>query len=305
MPRGCSPALNRDTIGAGGDLTSGETNDWREHSLALRRFYYVAILLVTSVSFFLFILSESTERLFAWPINPPLTAAFLGANYLAAVFLAYLSARERVWGRARITYAVSIVFITLTLVATLMHLDKFTFDNVNGWLWLFVYVAVPPLLVVLLPLQLRHPGREPPRRAPIEPWLYPILAVQAVIVLVIGVALFVAPSSADSLWPWPLTPLTSRAVAAWLLALAAGLAVALWERDWERIRVAVFTFAAMPVLQFVALARFSDTVNWDSAGIWLYVAFLTSILFLGLYGIRRSWALREERAVAPAAAGSG
>jgi hypothetical protein len=267
----------------------------RRHFPGLRRFYYVAIVLVTSVGVFTFVLSESTHRLFAWPINPPLTPAFLGANYWAAFFLALLSAREHVWGRARITYAVSVVFTSLTLLATLLHLDKFQFDKAKGWLWVVVYTVVPPWLVLMLPLQLREPGVEPPRAAPIERWLLPVVAVQAVVVLVIGVALWVAPSSANSLWPWPLTPLTARAVGAWLLALAAGLAVTIWERDWLRVRVAVLTFAAMPILQFVALARFSGTLSWGGAGAWLYVAFLLGILFFGLLGIRRTrLAPREE-----------
>ena len=266
----------------------------RPQIAGLRRFYYVAVVLVTSVGIFTFVLSESTARLFAWPIAPPLTAAFLGANYWAAFFLAFFSAREPVWGRARITYAVSIVFTSLTLLATLLHLDKFQFDNANGWLWLAVYLVVPPWLLVLLPLQLREPGHEPSRTVPLERWLFPVLAVQALIVLFIGVALWVAPSRAASLWPWALTPLTARAVGAWLLALAAGLGVTMWERDWQRVRVAVLTYAAMPLLQFVALARFSDTLDWDRAGAWLYVVFLLSILFLGVFGIRRTWLAREE-----------
>jgi hypothetical protein len=266
----------------------------RRQITGLRRFYYVAVVLVTSVGVFTFLLSESTAQLFAWPIEPPLTAAFLGANYWAAFFLAFFSARERVWGRARITYAVSIVFTSLTLLATLLHLDKFHFDNANGWLWLVVYLVVPPWLLVLLPLQLREPGHEPPRTAPLEWWLFPVMAVQAAAVLVIGVALWVAPSRAGSLWPWALTPLTAQAVGAWLLALAAGLAVTMWEHDWLRVRVAVVTYAAMSLLQLVALARFAGTVNWSGAGAWLYVLFLLSILFLGAYGIRRTWLTGEE-----------
>jgi hypothetical protein len=257
------------------------------------------VLLVTSVGFFLFVLSEETDSLFAWTINPPLTAAFLGANYWAAFFLAFLSAREPLWGRARITYAVSVTFTSLTLVATLLHLDKFKFDNVNGWLWVIVYVTVPPVLILLLPRQLRLPGGDPPRRAPLEGWLVPVMAVQAAIVAVIGTVLFVAPSTADSLWPWPLTPLTARAVAAWLLALTAGLVVTIWERDWERVRVAVLTYTTGPILQFVALARFSDTVSWNAAGVWVYIAFLASILLLGLYGLRRTSTLGLAAKVTP------
>jgi hypothetical protein len=266
----------------------------RPQIAGLRRFYCVAMVLVASVGVFSFVLSESTARLFAWPIKPPLTAAFLGANYWAAFFLAFFSARERVWGRARITYAVSIVFTSLTLLATLLHRDKIQFDNANGWLWLVVYLVVPPWLLVLLPLQLREPGHEPARTMPLEWWLFPVMGVQAAVVLVIGAALWVAPSRAGSLWPWPLTPLTARAVGAWLLALAAGLAVSMWERARLRVRVAVVTYAAMPLLQLVALARFSGTPNWDGAGAWLYVVFLLSILFLGAFGIPRTWLTREE-----------
>jgi hypothetical protein len=273
-----------------------EASAVRPQSDGLRRFYWLAVVLVTSVGFFLFVLSGDTERLFAWTIKPPLTAAFLGANYWAAFFLAFLSARERVWANARITYAVSIVFITLTMVATLLHLDKFNFDNANGWLWTVVYVGVPPLLVYLIVRQLRLPGGDPPRSHPIERALAPLILVQLAVALIVGVALFVAPSAADDLWPWTLTPLTSRAVGAWLLALAAGLASTLYERDWRRIRVAVPTFAAMPVFQAIALARYSDTVDWSSASLWWYLAYLASLLALGVFGLVRVAATRERRA---------
>lgn len=271
----------------------------RPHIPGLRRFYLVAVVLVTSVGVFTFVLSTQTGRLFAWPIEPPLTAAFLGANYWAAFFLAILSAREPVWARARITYAVSLVFTSLTLLATLLHLDKFQFERANGWLWLVVYVVVPPWLMVLYVLQRRAAGGEPERTAPLERRLLPVMALQALVVLVIGVALWVSPSRAGSLWPWALTPLTARAVGAWLLALATGLAVTIWERDWQRVRVAVLTYVAAPVFQLVALARFHSTLGWHGAGAWLYVAFLGSILLLGFHGVRRVW-LAQGEAVAVA-----
>ena len=261
----------------------------RRHHTWLRRFYYVAIVLVTSVGLFTFVLSEDTERLFAWTIVPPLTAAFLGGNYWAAFFLALSTAREHVWANARLTYAVSVVFITSTMIATLLHLDKFNFDNVNGWLWTIVYVGVPPFLLTVIFFQLRLRGEDPPRQHPMPSWLFPLLAVQCAVVLVVGLALFLFPSTADELWPWELTPLTSRTVAAWVLALAAGLGATLFERDWRRIRAATLTFAAMPVFQFINIARYSDVVDWDSAPAWVYVAFLVSLLALGAYGVRRSW----------------
>jgi hypothetical protein len=261
----------------------------RQHIDPLRRFYYVAILLVTSVGVFTFILSTETERLFAWTINPPLTAAFLGANYFAAFFLALLAARERVWAYAAISYVVSVVFTSMTLFATLLHLDKFNFDNVNGWLWTIVYVTVPPYLVVVGIGQLRLRGEDPPRTAPIPGWLVLLVSVQAAIALVVGVLLFVEPSTADELWAWSLTPLTSRTVAAWSLALAAGLAFTAWQRDWTRVRIATPTYVAIPVFQLIALIRFEDTVDWSELKLWAYVVYLGGVLVLGLYGLLRSW----------------
>ena len=257
-------------------------------------------MLVTSVGVFTFVLSEDTERLFAWTINPPLTAAFLGANYWAAFFLAFLSVRERVWAYARLTAAVSVVFITLTGLATLLHLDKFNFDNANGWLWAIVYFTVPPILAVLVARQLRLPAGDPPAAAPIERWVLPVVAVQLVVALVIGLILFLIPSWAESVWPWTLTPLTARTVGAWLLALAAGLAATLYERDWRRVRVATPTFTAIPLLQAVALVRYSDTPDWDSPRAWLYVSYLACLLALGAYGLRRSWFGRPAPAGEPA-----
>jgi hypothetical protein len=273
----------------------------RSHIGPLRRFYYVAILLVTSVGFFTFILSTETERLFAWTINPPLTAAFLGANYFAAFFLALFAAREHVWAYAGIAYVVSVVFTSLTLFATLLHLDKFNFDNANGWLWTIVYVTVPPYLVLVGIPQLRLRGDDPPRTAPIPSWLLWLVSIQAAIALVVGVLLFAAPSTADDIWPWTLTPLTARTVAAWVLALAGGLAYTAWQRDWARVRIATPTYVAIPALQFVALARFSDTVDWSDAKLWAYVVYLGGVLVLGGYGLMRSWNVERVRgAAAPA-----
>jgi hypothetical protein len=270
----------------------------RPHIDSLRRFYYLAILLVTSVGVFTFILSTETERLFAWTINPPLTAAFLGANYFAAFFLALLAARERIWAYAAISYAVSVVFTSMTLFATLLHLDKFNFDNVNGWLWTIVYVTVPPYLVLVGVAQLRVRGDDPPRTAPIPRWLVMLVSVQALIALVIGVLLFVAPSTSDELWSWTLTPLTARTVAAWSFALFAGLAFTAWQRDWTRVRIATPTYVAIPALQFVALARFSDTVDWSDLKLWAYVVYLGGVLVLGLYGLLRSWNVERVHDVA-------
>ena len=65
------------------------------------------MLLVVSVLVFLagiqlFALAEDTGRYFAWTIRPPLTAACLGAAYLASCMMELLASRQTSWHRARI-----------------------------------------------------------------------------------------------------------------------------------------------------------------------------------------------------------
>src|SRR6476659_6498223 len=77
----------------------------------------------------LFLLPDKTDSLFAWTINPPLTAAFLGGGYCTALVIEVLSARQRVWAWARIVYPAVLLFTTLTLLATLLHMDRFHFNS--------------------------------------------------------------------------------------------------------------------------------------------------------------------------------
>ena len=130
------------------------------------------------------------------------------------------------------------IFTTLTLIATLVHRDKFHFGAENQfstrlvtWIWLAIYVVVPVLMVVLTVVQMRQPGVDPPRDRPLPTPLMVIVGVQALVFIAMGAALFVAPERASGWWPWTLTPLTGRAIGAWVFSLGIAAAHSLWERD--------------------------------------------------------------------------
>jgi len=67
----------------------------------IRRFYAVAAGLAAIAGFLLFPLAGETDRFFSWTIEPPVTAAFLGAAYWAALVLLAWAARQRTWALAR------------------------------------------------------------------------------------------------------------------------------------------------------------------------------------------------------------
>jgi hypothetical protein len=258
----------------------------------MRWLLLVASVLVFIIGIPLFLLSGQTDRYFAWTISVPLTAAFLGAGYWSSFFIEFVASRERVWANSRVAVPAVFVFTVLTLVATLIHLDLFHLGSsfagitqIGTWTWMVVYVSVPILLAALWLIQLRLPGGDPPRRTPMSGGVRLAIYLLAAGMLVVGVALFVAPLGAGVLWPWELTPLTGRAVGAWLIGLGVAAAHMARERDWRRVLPASAMFAVFGALELVVLFRFLGDVVWSGVRAWIYLLFLLSMLAVGLYGL--------------------
>jgi hypothetical protein len=258
----------------------------------MRAMLLLGALLVSLAGIQLFFLTRRTDHYFAWTISVPLTAAFLGAFYWTSTPLALFSGLERVWVRARVAVPGVLLFLWATLATTLLHLGKFHFHSTDrfaqgaAWLWLIIYAADPPLVLIAFWLQLRSPGVDPPRRDPLPVWYRAAVAAQAVVMLAVGVALFAAPTWVGRWWPWPITPLTARAMASWLLGLGGVLATAVWENDWIRIRIATVAYAVLGVLQFVAAARYSGDLKGGPAE-GIYLVFVGVVLVLGAFGLVR------------------
>ena len=251
----------------------------------------------------LFVFPGRTDTLFAWTIQPPLTAAFLGASYWASTTLALTCALERNWVSARAFVAPYLIAGVVLLVVTFVHLDRFHMDDVTGWAWLILYAVFPPAVVALLVRQVRVPGAEPPRSAPVPAWATAVFALQATVMVVLGTALVIAPVDVGSLWPWTLTPLTGRAIGVFVLSQGVLVLTICRERDWDRVRPAVLQYALVGTLHLIAVARFSETFDWDDPGSWLYLGFILSVALMGAYGLVSAVrAARDGSAVgAPAA----
>ena len=80
------------------------------------------------------------------------------------------------------------------------------------------------------------------------------------------------------MWPWALTDLTGRAIGAWLVALGIAALHVTIEDDFERTRSAVYAYVALAVLQLIAVARYTDVLDWGDARTYVYLAFLLSML---------------------------
>ena len=243
----------------------------------------------------LYILTDATDRYFAWTIQQPLSAAFLGAGYWTGVLLLFFAIREREWANIRIAVAAVCAFVPLMLLTTLLHLDRFHFNaadanpRVAAWAWMVVYLLVPVLLITVLLLQYRAEGTDRPAGAPLPLWLRWLLGVNAGVALLLGVVLFLAPDALSPRWPWPLTPLTARAIGTGFLALAIASFAFIRENAWVRGRVGTGSYLLIGALQLIALVRYHDDVRWALPGTWLYIAYMAAIFGGGLYSTVAAW----------------
>ena len=262
---------------------------------AMRRLLLAAAVLVFLAGFQLFLFPLRTEDWFAWTIDVPMTAVFLGAAYWSSAVLEVAGARSPGWSGARLAVWTVLVFTTLTLVVTLVHLDKFHLGGANPTSaravtvgWLAVYAVVPVVMATLAWLETRRtrsagdaPGRR--RRAPAG--LNALLLALAVVLLGLGIALLLVPLDAARLWPWPLTELTARAVGAWLVGLGWAAGHARLIDDVPAIRPLGITGATFVVLQSVSLLRHGDALDWSAAPAYGYLAGVAAI------GVVSGWIL--------------
>src|SRR6184192_3549072 len=171
----------------------GPASEIRPVIAPMRWLLYAASSLVFLAGLQLSLLTEQTDTYFAWTIAPPLTAAFLGAAYWAAVPVELIAARQKIWARARVAVPAIWLFTTLTLVATLLHFGKFHFSSPiasaqgAAWFWLAIYVGVPVVMLIIWMLQLRAPGGDPPRGPPALMWMRIAVLAQGAGMLAVGV----------------------------------------------------------------------------------------------------------------------
>jgi hypothetical protein len=176
---------------------------------------WVLFVLAAANGVYLYFTPGAANEHYAWSIKLPVNAAFIGAGFLAGTLATGLVLLGATRWRSFSTLPPALwVLATSLLAATLIHHDLFKWDFPPAWVWLIVYAGVPVVVPVLVLLQSRV--REPTPAA--DPQLLVVRGLSAVCgaVMIVGAAaLFVAPVDLGRHWPWPLTPLLARAVAAW------------------------------------------------------------------------------------------
>lgn len=228
----------------------------------------------------LFVLSEQTETYFAWTFALPLAAAFLGGGYWAAMFHAYSGARSKSWSFVRTSLPAALTATTLLTITTFLHLDKFhlaaplLITRFVTWVWIAVYVLVPPVLAIVWIMQERLPDARVKGQHPLPIWMRTGFALLAVAALLGGLGLFLVPEAMPPLWLWAITPLSARAISSWLCAFGVACVSLTLENDIRNGAGTCASLFAFCVLQFIVLARYPSAIAWTKPLAFGYVLFL-------------------------------
>jgi hypothetical protein len=246
---------------------------------------------------------DRTADYWAWTIKAPLTAAFFGAGYIAAALSLAFAARARSWQQARVVAVAALTLTTLALLATLLDTEPFAFGEgglpeVVAWIWLGVYIALPPLVLAVFVMQERAGGaHEYASATPALAITRLVFGAAGLALGVVGVLLLADWRWLAERWPWPLPALPATVVGAWLCTYAACfLWFAVRERDWRRVRIIALPALLMLVLDLVAAGRF-----WDDLGGVAATALYLAALGLLIAAIAGAAIVEELRLRRPAA----
>jgi hypothetical protein len=245
-------------------------------------------------AFLLFVFPERTGELFAWAIAPPLSAYMLASAYIGGIWFFVGVAATRRWHRVAPGFPAVVVFAGALLVATLLHLDRFS-QNISFYTWVVLYATTPFLVAWLWWMQRRSDDG----RLEAADWRVP-RAVRGVMLtvgaasLITGAVMFLAPSLVIPIWAWELTPLTARVVGA-VLSLPGVVAIGFLRDDrWSSFRILFQAQLVSLIAIICSLIAGREALRWDRLATPAFLA-LIAIAFVGYAALTAAMEIRIRR----------
>jgi len=227
---------------------------------------------------------------FAWPINPTVMAAVLGAFYITSAPLFLLPLLAKRWENIRVMILPAALFCTVQMAATFLHWDKFSVGTGPFYVWFASYLLPPPIFVAAYLWHQRQAGSyATPDHDPLPAWLNRLLIGVGGLLTLIAALTFLFPGFLIPIFPWQLTPLTARSLSGWLIAVGT---LMLWmSRENDRTRARLGTpmlILVLPAL-LMQMLRFSEQVNWGNPVLWIGLLLFAIVGFCGLYLANGGW----------------
>jgi hypothetical protein len=243
----------------------------------------------------LYLFPEETEALFAWPVDPTLSARIMGAGYLAGAYFFLRVGISHSWQTVQRGFLPVAIFATWMLITTFIHWDRFTHGHISFITWVAVY-AVTPLLILYIWYKNRHqdPGTLQRQDALIPLWMRRIMGIFGGLMLILAVVFYLNPSWMITIWPWTVTPLTARSLLGFFLIPAGTFVILAFDSRWSAHRIII-----QGQIIGMALIMIASALSWpdffpSNPAAWVFVG-SGLLVMLGLFEYYRIMEIRSEQ----------
>ncbi len=245
----------------------------------------------------LYFFPDISGTLFAWPIKPHMSAMTLGATYLGGAYFFTNVIFAKRWHTVRLGFLPVTAFAAILGVSTLLHWDKFTHGHPSFISWAVLYFTLPFIIPVVWYLNQRAAPAGASRSEPtFSAYFRGAMGLIGAILLGAGAMLLLAPGWMIPLWPWAMTPLTGRVMAAmFTLSGWVGLGVAL-DGHWSSARVLFGAQAISVVLFLLASALARVDIHWEMLTSYTFVGGMVLVLALILWAAAQTRRARRRAA---------
>ena len=267
-----------------------------DHILPETRWVAALVIPFLVVAFvILYFFPHRTAVLFAWEIKAPMTAMMLGSAYAGGIYYFSGLLMTRQWHRIKVGLLPVTTFASVLSITTIMHWDKFNHGTLPFFAWSSLYFTTP---FIVLGLWLRNRGQDTGQPEPddtiIPQPLRLVIGTVGAVTLAIAIFLFLNPALMIRLWPWSLTPLTSRVMSAMFsLPGIVGLGLAMDAR-WSSARIILRSQGFSILLILTAVFRDRNEFDWAAPGSWLFAGGLGGML-AGIIVFYAYFHLRQRR----------
>jgi hypothetical protein len=236
----------------------------------------------------LFIFPQETGNLFAWKIQPSMSAMMLGAAYAGGIYFFAGVLRSREWHRIKVGFLPVTAFASLLGIATILHWDRFNHGHISFIAWAGLYFTAPFIVfAVWFRNRTRDAGQLEPQDAVMPHQVRLVMGAIGVVTLGISLFLFLQPELLIRVWPWTLTPLTARVMGAmFALPGIVGLGIAS-DRRWSAANLILQSQGFSILLILMAAVRSRHDFDWANPGSWIFIGglggMLIGIIFLAVF----------------------
>lgn len=220
-------------------------------------------------------------NIFAWPVNPRMSSMMLGATYMGGAYFFLIVFLSRKWRHARLGLLPVTSFAGTLGIATLLHWQNFSHERLSFWIWAFLYFTVPLILPILWYRNEKLATRADVERegflSPAVRWAFGVLGA---VMLIASLLLFFLPQLMIATWPWTLTPLTSRIMAAMFILPAITALSMAYDGNWSSAHFLFHAQAISIILMLIAAVIARADINWAAPTAYLFIGSLMLILLL-------------------------